>query len=312
MAKSTCRFHHRSSPQKASTARLAKSLQVDIGKSLAWPKKVPIWKISWNKNDVMLNDETCTVKQMVGPSLSNLYVFSIHVHTNMLHVFCLYCMHAPINLSLPDFIRVRLVTDWNRNRSSPFAYRDEVFSRGAFVAVATVLVGPGGLVFMLGMAHMNSIHIHIFFIMFKRNCQDTQGNHHLGYFSKNVSRQVLRVVLRKTTPLTSFDVDLPHEVNPIIKETTWLNLRKAGRRPFCELSKCYIDLLCLDQFHCVPTEGLWDWCQRGLAKQVTSWWRAWDGAKGLNWYCILLSPPYMIHQHMLSYHDMALIVVKCN
>lgn len=133
----------------------------------------------------------------------------------MLHVFCLYCMHAPINLSLPDFIRVRLVTDWNRNRSSPFAYRDEVFSRGAFVAVATVLVGPGGLVFMLGMAHMNSIHIHIFFIMFKRNCQDTQGNHHLGYFSKNVSRQVLRVVLRKKTPLTSFDVDLPHEVNPI-------------------------------------------------------------------------------------------------
>ena len=62
---------------------------------------------------------------------------------NMLHVFCLY-LHAPINLSLPEFILVRLVTDSNRNRSSPFAYGDEVFSRGAFVAVATVLVGPGG------------------------------------------------------------------------------------------------------------------------------------------------------------------------
>lgn len=130
---------------------------------------------------------------MVCPSLS-IFFFWIHVHTNMLRVFCLYCMRAPINLSLPEFILVRLVTDWNR---SPFAYRDEVFSRGAFVAVATVLVGPGGLVFMLGMVHMNSIHIHGFFIMFKRNCQYTQGNHQLGYFSKNVSRQVLQVVLRK-------------------------------------------------------------------------------------------------------------------
>ena len=128
----------------------------------------------------MLHDETCI------PSLSNLYVFQ-YIFTLICCMYFVYtCMHAPITLSLPEFILVRLVTDSNRNRSSPFAYRDEVFSRGAFVAVATVLVGPGG-----------EQHPHPWlFIMFKRNCKDTQGNHQLGYFSKNISRQVLQVILR--------------------------------------------------------------------------------------------------------------------
>ena len=55
-----------------------------------------------------------------------------------------------------------MATDSNRHLdegSLPFVYRGEVFSRGAFVAVATVLVGPGAQVFMLGRAHVNSIHI---------------------------------------------------------------------------------------------------------------------------------------------------------
>lgn len=36
------------------------------------------------------------------------------------------------------------------------------------------------------------------------------------------------------------------------------------------------------------------------------------GGEGLRWYFTHFTPTYIIHQHMLKYHDMSLIVVKRN